>query len=164
MALEHGLSPLSICVGVGVGGLRAWSFRAVAWMPLEISGGLQTTTLVGGFKAITNGPLRLNGIISSLVRVERGLWLAAKGVTSAPSTLDMVSPSDMAVCPLAVILEVSQIAGLATPYIPRGRPWRSYGTKRLSSPRRFRKCGGFRKTGRCFISDRQPSIGGLGKR
>ena len=86
-------------------------------MPLEISGGSQPTTLVGGFEAITNGPLRLNGITSSLVRVERDLWLAANGAESAPSTLGIVLPSDIAVCSLADILEVSQIAGLTTPYL-----------------------------------------------
>lgn len=113
----QGLSPLSMCVGIGAGGFRAWSFSAIAWMPSEISRESQTMTLIGGFEAITNGPLRLNEITSSLVKIERGLWLAAKGVTSAPSALSIVLPLDMAVCSLAVILEISQIAGLATPYL-----------------------------------------------
>ena len=52
-------------------------------------------------------PSRLSRSISSLLKVERSLWLAAKGV---------VLPSDIALCLSAVIVEVRQIASLATPY------------------------------------------------
>ena len=77
----------------------------------------EQNTLVGGLEAINNSPLRLSGITSSLVKVERSLWPAANGVTGAPLTLGVVLPSDIAICLSGVILKVSQIADLAMPYL-----------------------------------------------